>query len=434
MHFFTSRLRLFFTGNLVLGALLGASCSVDTSKFIFDDDAFDDLSDGEGGEGGDDGEGGQGGSDPGEGGSGGATKPEPACISSVLSCDGRQVEVCVGGAKIPVGAPCEFACSDGQCIGVCLPETTSCVSDTEVQTCDQTGTWESSFCEFACTGDACGGSCRPGTVRCGGPDGLDIEACDAAGEWVSTGTTCGGACTAGQCTGTCSNGDAQCVPGMDGPAALTCDGGSWENGTLEQCEFSCQQGECTGVCEPASKRCVAGNNSEPIAQTCGPDGEWITPGVQCDFICQDGACRGECKPGESRCDGDRLLVCDSEKAVWVTEQDCAEKSLLCVGYEDKRWCGECNPPPKGQSQPPSCYFNSPAICTEEGTWKADEECDAGGDKVCVGSGMCTFFEKACTLGLAQGCLGPEKGWFCEKLNGTPEVVGCDCSNGIACKN
>ncbi len=396
----------------LLSVLWAVGCSVDRSGLIFDDVEFEKVS--------------------GAAGASGEDVPELDCKSGELSCDGQQVLACVGGEEVAVGAPCEFACVEGECSGVCETGATECLSDIEVQECDDAGQWSSSFCQYVCVDGDCGGSCRPGMSRCGGTGGLTVETCNLMGEWEATNTVCTGSCSMGKCTGTCVNGDTQCVTTENGePAEVTCEGGTWENSSPQPCDYTCVDGACSGVCSPGSKRCASGSNGEPLSQTCDSEGQWITPGVECDFICQDGECAGECSPGAQKCEGSRVLRCNAN-AQWETATDCSEENLICVAIGDERRCGQCSPP-KGTTEPSSCYFTSVVYCSDDGMWEEYEECSSTERPgVCAGSGDCRSWEEACENEEDQGCLEPTKGWYCPELGGAPLVVECDCSDGIAC--
>lgn len=350
----------------LLGMAAVASCSVDTSEFEFDDEKFDSLGDS---------------GTSGLGGMGGSAASEE-CTGLELRCNERQVETCHGDDWIDVGARCDFACGDGACTGGCEPNDTLCVSNTSIQSCNQSGEWESSHCEFACVDGRCNGTCKPGARRCGGADNLDRQRCNDSGTWVPE-ARCQQQCTGGACTGSCTEGDTQCVGGLDDPQRITCENGAWDpskGALVSDCEYVCVNGECSGVCEPGDTRCAEGEpgaEGEPSTgrQTCNSLGIWgeVAP---CTYLCTgEGNCTGNCRPGDVKCGGDErseLVVCD-EAGQWSLQTDCSEQNLACINFGDEFACAECTP---GSSR---CTRDMPEICSEDGTWQPCNEC---GDQFC----------------------------------------------------
>ncbi|HSC87689.1 MAG TPA: hypothetical protein VLC09_10480, partial [Polyangiaceae bacterium] len=294
---------------LLLGAALvtGASCTVDKSGIVFDDKPFED-GDSDGSDSVDDGSGG-GGGEPGTGGSPGGTGGSVGggCENGELTCDSRQVQMCVFGQVIDVGGECSNACIDGVCGGVCVPTTTECQGVTHLRTCSAAGEWTvPAVCENqACADGACVGECAPGAYSCRGTNnGMPVQ-CNDQGAWVDLrpSNCINDACTNGVCTGTCANGETQCVgPGFNN--WQECQAGSWVNQTA--CQYVCTGNACGGACVPGDKRC-----KEATLQSCSFGGAWVTDQT-CPFVCEASPtpqCGGECIPNDSRCaPGDPLVI------------------------------------------------------------------------------------------------------------------------------
>lgn len=356
-------------GVLLLGAVVAfASCSVDTSNIVFDDDLVNGGK-GSGGtsasggsaSGGLAGEGGLGGDGSG-GGSGGSTT---GCSASELRCDGKQVQICAAGEWADVGGECPFACVDGGCTGVCEPRDTQCVSDTVVQTCNASGEWgEASVCEYACVGGDCAGECEPGSRRCGGTNGLRPQACDHQGAWVDARESdCVGSCDAatGSCS-SCSAGETRCYSITQVQA---CSPPDW--GAITTCPSACVGNSCGGTCVPGSRVC----SSDYQYRNCGVTGELGAP-VSCgNQACSGGQCVGECRPGTTRCSGSRIQECSSEGS-WRDTTNCADRAnpdATCVVYDGTPLCGVCIP---GSQR---CNGGLVQECTKAAIWEDSKNCD-----------------------------------------------------------
>jgi hypothetical protein len=412
--------------------LLGTwSCTVDSSRFIFDDDEFDKKnSGGTTGTGGKDSLGGEGGETAsgglsalgGQGGDASTGGSGVTCPTSELECNGKQLEICTGSAWLPVGGPCQFVCKSDQCTGVCEPGASECVNELERRFCDDDGQWQVENCPNACIGTTCGGECQPGSFQCGTPDagGTPIEVCNS-GNWAGTTTICESGCEDGVCTGECSEGDTQCGQTTEGqPAVVTCpQNGDWKDATVTPCtDQACYQGACTGECLPGNKTC-----NGQTRRVCSTTGAWEDQ--TCDYVCTPNGCIGECVPGAESCDGTTLLKC-SEKGTWEAAEKCADRGLICVHLsETDKACGECNPDPDRTY----CSFNQARICNEKAEWQVEEDCGRS-EQLCT-SGKC-FDPKLCPGASLAGCFDKETGWTCP-LKGKPaQKCDCDCTSGTSC--
>jgi hypothetical protein len=413
-----------------------AACSVDSSKFTFDDEKFrEQEGKGSGGKsqvggasssggraGG--GEGGlpeaSGGGDMGGSASGGAGN---LCVERELRCNGKQVEICTGTAWLGVGPECEFVCQDGGCTGVCDPDDAECVNEKERRYCDSSGQWQNETCENACIGTACGGECSPGSLSCGTPTNgqIPVEVC-VGGDWDATTTICDSGCTDGKCTGGCQKDDTQCAVLPGGThAVLTCpaDGADWADATTTTCENqACVNGVCTGVCKPGTSEC-----SGKTRRVCSAQGDWESE--ECQFLCSatESGCVGECEPGRIECAGDNVVKCN-ELARWDIAEKC--ENTCATLSSGKTTCVDCPPTPGVNF----CYFTEIVTCNEEGRWEQKDDCATRG--YLCGGGTC-FKENVCpTNADTTGCFDSEKGWYCAKPGIAAERCTCDCSSGNDC--
>jgi hypothetical protein len=97
-------------------------------------------------------------------------------------------------ADSPVATCTNQACESGACTGVCAPGSTSCASDTQLQTCSLSGTWTTTTCPNACVGTSCTGVCVPGATSicfdaCSDQGSLT---CGTNGQWGPCSVSCGG--------------------------------------------------------------------------------------------------------------------------------------------------------------------------------------------------------------------------------------------------
>jgi hypothetical protein len=92
-----------------------------------------------------------------------------------------------------VFSTCPYVCLGDACSGVCVPGSTSCVNDTQVETCSSTGTWVTTTCTDACVGTTCGGVCQPGaTTQCADAcSDVGTKLCGTNGQWGSCSVSCG---------------------------------------------------------------------------------------------------------------------------------------------------------------------------------------------------------------------------------------------------
>ena len=95
---------------------------------------------------------------------------------------------------------CPFGCQNGACSGACVPGERQC-SGTALQTCDNTGAWQTTkTCPFVCMDPGtCSGVCSPTATQC---MSSTPQTCDGTGAWVS-GTPCAQPtpdCQSGACT------------------------------------------------------------------------------------------------------------------------------------------------------------------------------------------------------------------------------------------
>jgi hypothetical protein len=411
--------------------LSAVACTVDSSKYTFDDAKFAEAASGgrapAGGSasGGADGQAGSA-STGGDANLGGSTTggTGPVCTERDLRCTDKQIEICTGTEWLGVGDPCEFVCKDNACTGLCEPGTSECVNELEQRVCNADGQWDTEACPNACIGTSCGGNCAPGTFACGTPNAgkTPVKVC-VGGEWDATTTICDKGCTDGACTGGCTALARQCGFMLDGtPAVLTCpgDGADWKDATKTPCtDQACVDGACGGECQPGAKDC-----HNLTRRVCSTLGKWETE--DCPFLCKPDQCEGECAPGSSGCVGDNITKCD-ENGRWNVAEKCGERGQTCVNLgADKVACGDCNPAP-GVAY---CNFTKVVECTADAVWKEVEDCATQG--YLCGGGEC-FKDRYCPENPdTSGCLDRTKGWICSKPREPATMCECDCAAGNDC--
>jgi eukaryotic-like serine/threonine-protein kinase len=136
---------------------------------------------------------------------GGATA---LCIKDSTRCDGRVPETCANGQWVAGEV------TAGQCDAECTPgESPPQCKGTTPQACDKRGQWvdRSPACPYACKQGVCVGLCVPNATECSGTH--QVRACGADGEWEAP-SACGAAevCRSGVCVRAGS-------PGGNSPAA-----------------------------------------------------------------------------------------------------------------------------------------------------------------------------------------------------------------------
>jgi hypothetical protein len=384
-------------------ALMGASCTVDTSNIIFRDDPATGLG-GSSSTGGVVNLGGEGPSGSGGGGTGGGGVIGQ-CTASALRCDGKQVQICSAGAWVAAGGPCQFACDAGICVGECVPGSNQCVSSSVVQVCNVKGDWgRATSCEFACAAGACAGECKPGTKRCSGGSNRSPQTCSDAGQWLSSGDDCSGVCVNGLCED-CTSPDSRC---LNTTQVQTCTASSdW--GTPVTCENACVGTTCGGSCVPGTKACAVGSQANTHFRTCGTNGEYGAAAACGEQACVGGDCVGVCTPGADRCDGTALQKC-SNSGEWTQTSDCSQQGRTCRSYQGNFFCGECQPTAK------RCQGNVIQECSATGVWQNGTNCDSTANNYCQ-SGECrtqSFMSTFCQSNAAEkGCFSAgSKRWTC----------------------
>ena len=198
-------------------------------------------------------------------GAGGCAGPQPqvcnssgtAWQSSGPTCAGTSSPICLGGACVP-----------------CSPGATQCGTATQPQTCDPTGHWqnETGCVDQTCAGggaggDAgvatCQGQCAAGQTQC--VTSTQPQTCDATGTWQDGGAcvnqTCvgGGAAGAASCQGVCAPGPTNCI----GPQPVACgSNGQWENNAA--------------ACSGTTPFCVAPGTCSATPASCRTSGAGLT--------------------------------------------------------------------------------------------------------------------------------------------------------------
>jgi hypothetical protein len=130
------------------------------------------------------------------GGSVGGTGGFPTvCVEGTTICAGPNAARLCSGGSFGAGFPCMFGCFNGVC-AECQPNTANCISDKELQVCDDQGLQrDPTPCEGACLGGACVG-CAEGDTRCASHEG--VQTCKG-GQWTPA-VDCQFVCEGKACT------------------------------------------------------------------------------------------------------------------------------------------------------------------------------------------------------------------------------------------
>jgi formylglycine-generating enzyme len=332
-----------------------------------------------------------------------------SCSPGQTQCNGQQAQVCdatghwqndgpmCGSSQTCVGGVGSDAGATASCHGGCSPGQATC-SGAQPQSCGPSGQWQN-------TGSACSGStpecyrgacvvCAPATVGCSA--GQQPQLCNASGSaWQPSGSACSAstpACLNGVCVA-CSPGSTQCGP--NGTQLQTCDAtGSWQN-EATCVNQACAGGgsgadagaaTCQGICAPGQTHCVRNG-----VETCQGDGTWGTGTwgtfSACDHqTCVGGVgtaaggaalCQGVCAPGETQCGtSTQPQTCDGT-GNWQNSTACSGSTPLCSNAS----CIPC---------PGSSTFVNGSCQTTSGT-----SCAAGG----AGLTNCASSSESCCTNL-----------------------------------
>ncbi len=301
------------------------------------------------------------------------------------------------------GSACAYVCSAGVCTGSCTPGAVQC-NGLQPQMCDSTGTWQANgpACTMACTNGTCS-ACTPNSTQC---SGNGVETCQANGTWGSP-SSCPYVCASGACTGVCTPNSTQCADNTD---VESCNAsGQW--GTPTACTYVCVAGSpaaCGGVCTPGTTTCS--NNG---VETCGSNGQWSAPVICTGQTCVNGACQGTCVSGSSQCNGLQPQTCD---ATGNWDDNGSACPYVCT---NGTCTGVCAP------NATKCSGNDIETCSSAGEWGAATACTSGEscvNGVCTTS--CTSIPENCSNGVDDNCNGlidcadPEcvnGGWSCADL-------------------
>lgn len=173
----------------------------------------------------------------GQGGQAGAPALETDCAPGSKSCDERVPRTCDASGTWQSGDECEFACSSGECTGVCVPGGTRCSGATAVEVCDVTGAWQASACVQICSATAGRCACGPGYTG-DGETCTPIDYCSPPHGGCSPNATCSQVGATPTCTcdeGSVGDGLACSAPtprlteGFDDAAALAGNGWTLQN-------------------------------------------------------------------------------------------------------------------------------------------------------------------------------------------------------------
>jgi hypothetical protein len=222
------------------------------------------------------------------------------------------------GSEVPLNSPVDAAGPD--VVAVCKPGEQRC-RDLIVQTCSTAGQWKDTLaCPYVCSDGACIGECIPGyRRRCSASKDVP-QTCSSAGAWVDE-PACSGStpyCATGQCVASCLSAGQDCTD----PQTACCAGTECVSTTSDQ-TFACKAISSCGALGSsctASTDCCAGldctaSKCAAKVQSCldmpedgvcdGTSGAGCCPGTECtrQFTTDPFGCKlpSTTKPQEGGC-------------------------------------------------------------------------------------------------------------------------------------
>ena len=297
--------------------------------------------------------------------------------------------------KGPAGECRGWACNDGSCTKVGIPDDSVCNKDDDK--CKpglcQLGAckWAPATCPDATPNDCVADTCDPASGSCTKATLSDGAACDDGDE-----CTTNDACKAGKCgsqTNTCDCAkDLDCAGKDD---ANLCNGTLYCDATTHKCLLN----PATVVtCPPLIDKPCQSNTCTPTSGKCeeasATDGSACTDDDNCTV--GDGCVSGACKPGTDTC------VCQSDAECAAQEDgDACNGTLFCNKALTK----------------PACELNPATVVT----------CPSAGDTECA-SNLCHTKSAAGGAKTAACAMTPRKdGTACE--DGNPCTPGDTCKSG-----
>lgn len=221
----------------------------------------------------------------------------------------------------------------------------------------------------SCGGGICDGTCSPGYEDCNSDKLRDGCETDVEGDPDHCGScdgSCSGnhvavrTCTAGDCSGTCENGFANCDGDLKSNGCEIneqadpshCGGCGRACSTNNVRTPSCAAGQCTSPCATGFADCDGDRrtngceiNLNTDAKNCGGCGRQCSGSNQTNTSCIAGQCTGPCQSGFADCDGNRQNGCETNIA--SDPNNCNGCGTACSSnHIASRTCsgGVCNGP------------------------------------------------------------------------------------------
>jgi hypothetical protein len=164
------------------------------------------------------------------------------CKPSVKQCSSNtDLQTCGANGEWSSPTSCPNACVNNACGGSCRPGTKRCAQAAgTLETCSNTGQWVQSSCAGSCVNNACA-TCTPQTTEC--VSTTNVRTCGSNGEWQPA-STCQFACVGKACGGACKPGSKECVAGPEPQYRVCSDSGQWSAGVSCAPSPACVNGTC----------------------------------------------------------------------------------------------------------------------------------------------------------------------------------------------
>jgi hypothetical protein len=260
-----------------------------------------------------------------------------------------------------------LACSNGACSGTCASGYADCNGNKQKDGCETNIGGDAQNCGACgkacsgnnvpsptCGGGVCNGACAAGFADCDGnkqtngcesPVASDVANCGGCGLACSANNVVAVACTAGQCSGACKAGFADCNGNRqtDGCEADLVAGAASCGACGVACSSNhvvapvCSNGACTSACAAGWTDCDGNKqtngcevNTLTDPDNCGGCGVVCSSNGMGARTCNNGVCNGTCAAGFADCDGNKQAN-GCETNVGGDAQNCGACGKVCSG-------------------------------------------------------------------------------------------------------
>jgi hypothetical protein len=366
------------------------------------------------------------------------------CAEGSTQCAaGELLQTCNGG-KWNAGQPCPILCIDNQCGGVCAPPAQSCDATTNTpETCSAMGQWTPApspcAANLVCQNGACACPASPAT-QCS--DDLTLVLGCSDGRWSPL-TRCNPQFGCNKATGACrvcNSGDTRCNPDSSLEIQQCNADGQWvRSAACTMPGLSCIDQPTTGALRAACRECKHGDhrcaNASRVQVCSDSTGKWSDE-MSCPYGCNQAVtndCNVACDPTTttSTCVPPGVLKGCTPDGKLTQGQPCAggacRNATSCKDCDDTRPQVRCSPTDSTvvQTCAPGGSWVQQAVC-DPSTYPAG--CDGGSCVVCKNGWVrCIVSDPAHPTGKTQLCQGNQ--WV---DSGTYCGEGCSADNTACC--